>query len=261
MKALRVRNLRFTYNGSEVLRGIDLEVEAGEFVAILGPNGAGKSTFLKCIGGILDCGTVEVFERPVMEYPRDELARVLAYVPQRYEPGFMTVFDTVLLGRRPYMGLRPSKRDVETVRRILRKMGIEGLALKPTNRLSGGELQKVSIARALAQEPRILLMDEPTNNLDIRSQLEVMETARTFAEEGGTSVVVMHDVNLALRFAGRFVFMKNGRVVADGGREILEPDLFEEVYGVKVMIEEVGGIPVVVPLSHLGLAEELKQVE
>jgi len=261
MKAVRVRNLHFTYNGSEVLRGVDLEIEEGEFVAVLGPNGAGKSTLLKCVGGILDCGAIEVLERPVANYSRDELARVLAYVPQRCEPGFMTVFDTVLLGRRPYMGLRPSKRDVETVRRVLRMMGIGHLALKPTNKLSGGELQKVSIARALAQEPRILLMDEPTNNLDIKSQLEVMETARKFAEKGGTSIVVMHDVNLALRFARRFVFMKDGRIVADGGREILKPALFEEVYDVKVSIEEVGGIPVMVPLSHLSLAEELEQVE
>ncbi|AEH24868.1 ABC transporter ATP-binding protein [Pyrococcus yayanosii] len=248
MSAVRVRNLHFTYSGSEVLKGINLEVGEGEFVAILGPNGAGKSTLLKCIAGILDCDAVEIFGRSIRDYSRNDLAKVLAYVPQRYEPGFITVFDTVLLGRRPYMGLKPSKRDVEVVMGVLRKMGIHGLALKPTNRLSGGELQKVSIARALAQEPRILLMDEPTNNLDIKSQLEVMEIARDFAAGGGTSIVVMHDVNLALRFAERFVFMKNGKIVADGGREILEPGLFEEVYGVRVEIEEVRGVPVVIPL-------------
>ncbi|WP_297091822.1 ABC transporter ATP-binding protein [Thermococcus sp.] len=260
MSAVKVTDLHFTYNGSEVLRGINLEVDEGEFVAILGPNGAGKSTLLKCIAGILECDAVEILGRPIREYSRNELAKVLAYVPQRYEPGFMTVFDTVLLGRRPYMGLRPSKGDVETVRRVMRIMGIGHLALKTTNALSGGELQKVSIARALAQEPRILLLDEPTNNLDLKSQLEVMEIARHFSEEGGTSIVVMHDVNLALRFARRFIFMSNGGIVADGGRGILEPGLFEEVYGVRVRIEEIGGIPMVVPLSHLGLSEELKKV-
>lgn len=248
MKAVEIHGLRFSYNGAEVLRGIDLEIEGDEFVAILGPNGAGKSTLLRCISGILNCGGVKVFGRPIGDYTRDELARVMAYVPQRTEPGFMTVFDTVLLGRRPYMGLRPSREDIEAVRRALRRMGIESLALKNTNRLSGGELQKVCIARALAQEPRILMMDEPTNNLDIRSQLEVMKLARDFSREGRTAIVVMHDVNLALRFAKRFIFMKNGEIVADGGRKILKPSLFREVYGVDVVIEEVGGIPLVVPV-------------
>ena len=249
MKAVEIENLQFAYNGSEVLKGINLEIDEGEFVAILGPNGAGKSTLIKCIAGIVECDAVKIFGKPVRSYHRNELARILAYVPQRCELSFMTVFDTVLLGRRPYMGLRPSKRDVEVVRKTLEKLGISHLALKSTSRLSGGELQKVSIARALAQEPRILLLDEPTNNLDIRSQLEVMEIARNFALSGGTSIVVMHDVNLALRLAERFIFMKNGRVISDGGREILKPDLFEEVYGVKVEIEEVRGIPVVVPHS------------
>ncbi|NJE29943.1 ABC transporter ATP-binding protein [Thermococcus sp. 18S1] len=245
---LSARNLRFSYNGSEVLRGINLDVKEGEFVAVLGPNGAGKSTLVKCLAGILNCGGVEAFGRSLREYSRDELARIIAYVPQRTEPGFMTVFDTVLLGRRPHMGLRPSKRDIEAVRAALKTLGIEGLAAKTTNRLSGGELQKVGIARALAQEPKILIMDEPTNNLDIRSQLEVMRLARAFSGEGGTAIVVMHDVNLALRFAKRFIFMKKGRVVADGGLEILDGELFREVYGVDVEIGEIRGIPAVVPL-------------
>jgi iron complex transport system ATP-binding protein len=247
MKAVKARNLRYSYNGAEVLKGVDLEIERGEFVAILGPNGAGKSTLLKCLSGILKCGGVEVFEKPIDEYPRDELAKLVAYVPQRTEPGFMTVFDTVLLGRRPYMGLRPSKRDMEAVRSALRRLGIEHLALKTTNKLSGGELQKVSIARALAQEPKILMLDEPTNNLDIKSQLEVMRLAREFSSGGNTSILVMHDVNLALRFAKRFVFMKDGEIVADGGIEVLDGDLFKEVYGVDVEIGEVRRIPFVLP--------------
>ncbi|ASJ11152.1 iron ABC transporter ATP-binding protein [Thermococcus sp. P6] len=249
MKAITVENLRLAYNGGAVLRGVNLEVQEGEFVVILGPNGAGKTTLLKCIAGLLPCdGAVKVFERPVEHYPGDELAKVIAYVPQRFEPGFMTVFDTVLLGRRPYMWLRPSKRDVEVVARVLREMGIEHLAMKRASRLSGGELQKVSIARALAQEPRILLMDEPTNNLDIKSQLEVMRIAKSFAENGGTSIVVMHDVNMALRFGERFIFMKDGRIMANGGREALREELFENLYGVKVEIREVNGAPFIVPL-------------
>ncbi|MEO2151662.1 MAG: ABC transporter ATP-binding protein, partial [Thermococcus sp.] len=147
-----------------------------------------------------------------------------------------------------YMGLTPSERDLKVVEKSLKRLGIEDLALKRTNEISGGELQKVSIARALAQEPEILLMDEPTNNLDLKSQLEVMRLARELMKEGKTVIMVMHDVNLALRFAKRFVFMKGGRKIADGNFEVLSEKLFEEVYGVKVEIGEVRGVPVVVPL-------------
>ncbi|WP_297475783.1 ABC transporter ATP-binding protein [Thermococcus sp.] len=244
---IETRALRFSYNGREVLRGIDFKAKSGEFVAILGPNGAGKSTLVKCLSGILRCGGVRILGRPVEDYSQRELARTVAYVPQSAERSFMTVFDTVLLGRKPYMSLTPSRKDLETVEAVLKRLGIEHLALKRTNEISGGELQKVGIARALAQETEILIMDEPTNNLDLKSQLEVMRLAREFSEKG-LSVVVMHDVNLALRFAGRFVFMKNGKIVADGGREILKPSLFREVYGVDVAIEEVRGVPLVVPL-------------
>ncbi len=188
MTAVEARNLHYSYNGTEVLKGINLKIEdGGEFVAILGPNGAGKSTLLKCLSGILRCNGIYISGRPIGgEYSRNELARLVAYIPQRTEPGFMTVFDTVLLGRRPYLGLRPSKRDVEVVKNALKKLGgIDHLALRPTRGgLSGGELQKVGIARALAQEPEIFMFDEPTNNLDIRSQLEVMKLARELSSGG-----------------------------------------------------------------------------
>ncbi|WP_297074320.1 ABC transporter ATP-binding protein [Thermococcus sp.] len=245
---IKGENLRFSYGGREVLKGIGLEIGKSEFVAILGPNGAGKSTLLRCLAGILRCGGVFIKGRPLHDYSQRELSRILAYVPQRTEPGFLTVFDTVLLGRRPYMGLTPSENDLRIVKEALKRLGIEELALKRTNEISGGELQKVSIARALAQEPEVLLMDEPTNNLDLRSQLEVMRLVRELSREGKTVVMVMHDVNLALRFAKRFVFMRNGRIVADGGLEVLSDELFEEVYGVKVEMGEIRGVPVIVPL-------------
>ncbi|NPA47829.1 MAG: ABC transporter ATP-binding protein [Thermococci archaeon] len=246
---IEARNVSFSYGEQEVLREISLEVNEGEFVAVLGPNGAGKSTFLRCLAGILRCDGVFVRGRPISDYSPRELSKVLAYVPQRVEPGFLTVFDTVLLGRRPYMGLTPSERDLKVVEEALKRLGIQKLVLKRTNEISGGELQKVSIARALAQEPEVLLMDEPTNNLDLKSQLEVMRLARELAKEGKAVVTVMHDVNLALRFAKRFVFMKDGRKIADGGLEVLSEELFEEVYGVRVCMDEVLGVPVVVPVG------------
>ncbi|AJC72412.1 iron ABC transporter ATP-binding protein [Thermococcus guaymasensis DSM 11113] len=247
MKVLKVKNLNFGYNGSQILHNVSLEVERGELVAILGPNGAGKSTLMKCLAGVFKCKGVEVFGKPINEYSQEELAKIIGYVPQAIVPGFMRVFDTVLLGRRPYMGLKPSKKDIEAVKSTLKMLKIDHLALKPLNKLSGGELQKVNIARALAQEPEILLMDEPTNNLDLRSQVEVMKIAREFVDSGKTAVIIMHDVNLALRFADRFVFMKDGRIIKDGGRNVLTPELFEEVYGVRGIIAEVQGVPVVIP--------------
>ncbi len=245
---IEVRNLNFSYGKRKVLRGLNLTAKKGELIAILGPNGAGKSTFVKCMAGILNCKGVFINGKPPEEYGRIELAKIVAYVPQRAEPNFMTVFDNVMLGRRPYIKLGPSREDVETVRRMIKRMGIENIMLKKANEISGGELQKVSIARALAQEPEILIMDEPTNNLDMRSQLEVMKIAREFSKNG-ISIVVMHDVNMALRFARRFVFMKDGRILTDGGMEVLSENLFNEVYGVRVQIEEVRGIPVVVPID------------
>ncbi|EHR79103.1 iron ABC transporter ATP-binding protein [Thermococcus litoralis DSM 5473] len=250
MKVIKVENLKFGYNGLEVLDDISLEIESGEFVAILGPNGAGKSTLLKCIAGLLKCEGIEIFGKPLDYYSRGELARIIGYVPQSVNPGFMRVFDIVLLGRRPYMSFNPSEKDIRIVNEILKKLGIQHLALKPANRLSGGELQKVSIARALAQEPEILLMDEPTNNLDPKSQLEVMKIAKEFAKAGKVSIAVMHDVNLALRFADRFIFMKNGRIIADGGREILKSEIFEKVYGIRGLVSELSGVPVFVASSE-----------
>ncbi len=246
MNAVNVKDLYFAYTSKKVLKGIEINIKKGEFVIIAGPNGAGKSTFLKCISGILKCnGTIKIFGKNIEEYSRNELVKLIAYVPQIIEPGYLTVFDTVLLGRRPYMGINPSTKDIYIVKNTLRRLGIEKLSFKITAKLSGGELQKVNIARALAQTPKILMMDEPTNNLDLKSQVEVMKIAKDFAKNGGTSIVVMHDINLPLFFGEHFVFLKNGRIVADSNIEAIDTRLFEDVYGIKVKIEKIGGVPVV----------------
>ncbi|AIF70111.1 hypothetical protein PAP_08650 [Palaeococcus pacificus DY20341] len=244
---LRVDGVEFSYNGSAVLKGITFEAEAGDVVAVLGPNGAGKSTLLRCINAILKPkrGVVLVDGKTV----GGDVAKVFGYVPQKSGGNFMTVFDAVLLGRKPHMGLRPNERDLQIVEEVLGLMGLKRIALKMTNKISGGELQKVVIARALAQEPKVLLLDEPTNNLDLKSQHEVMRLVRQISKEKGViSIVVMHDVNLALRYADKFLVMKNGEIIASGGREVITPGLIKEVYGVDAHIEHVRGIPVVVPI-------------
>ncbi|ASJ16588.1 iron ABC transporter ATP-binding protein [Thermococcus chitonophagus] len=246
MKALSLRDVSFSYNGHSILRGISFDVEKGEFLVILGPNGAGKSTLLRCIMGMLKCsGSIEIMGRNLAALRRDELAKLISYVPQRVEPNFLRVFDFVLLGRKPYMGLRPSNDDIKSVMHALKTVGIEKLAERPTRMLSGGELQKAAIARALAQETPIILLDEPTNNLDPKSQIEVMNVLKRLSKEGKTVISVMHDVNLALRYGDRMVFIKEGKFLGEceagnGCRELLKAafdsnvEIVETKHGFKI---------------------------
>ncbi|KXG73949.1 Iron(3+)-hydroxamate import ATP-binding protein FhuC [Fervidicola ferrireducens] len=178
-----------------------------------------------------------------------KVARRLGYVAQRYESGRFTVFDAVLLGRKPHIKWGATSRDLKIVQDVLQVLGMEELSLRYLDELSGGELQKVVIARALAQEPRVLLLDEPTSNLDLRNQFEVLKIVKKAAKERNIAVVVvMHDLNLAMRFADKFLLLKNGTIFACGGIEIMTPENIKSVYGVQVAVERLAGIPVVVPL-------------
>lgn len=248
---LSINGVKFSYGSREILKGVSFEVEKGEVFSILGTNGAGKSTLLKCINRILTPkkGTVLIDNFDIREMDNSQLAKYIGYVPQKSNGNYMTVFDTLLLGRKPYIKWEVSKEDIEVVYRVLELLGLEEHTLKYTNELSGGELQKVVIGRALVQEPEVLLLDEPTNNLDIKNQLEVMEIIRDISKsEGITSVLVMHDLNLALRYSDKFALMKDGKIYAVGGREIITPENIRSVYGVDVYIEDVKGYPVVVPV-------------
>ncbi len=249
---LEVDGIEFSYDSIPILKGVTFEVKRGEMVAILGPNGAGKSTLLKCINGILKPkgGVVMVEGLPGESYGTRDMAKKMGYVPQTNTGNFMTVFDAVLLGRKPYMRWDPSEKDVELVGETLKLVGLEHLALKRTNSLSGGELQKVVVARALVQKPKVLLLDEFTNNLDLRNQLEAMRlVSRLTHERGVSSIVVMHDINLALRYSDKFVVMTKGVIHAQGEKEIIDPQLVKGVYGIKVLVENVGGVPLVVPVE------------
>jgi len=168
---LKVDGIEFSYNSHPVLSNISFEVNRGEILSILGNNGAGKTTLLKCISRILKPvrGVVFVDGKSLSDISATEIARKISYVPQRQDVSRFTVFDTVLLGRKPYIRWDVSKKDLLIVEEILDRLGLKTLALKYLDQLSGGELQKVSIARALAQDPEILLLDEPTNNLDLKS--------------------------------------------------------------------------------------------
>lgn len=248
---LSVDGVEFSYGSRPVLRDIKFEVSRGEFFSILGNNGAGKSTLLKCMNRILkpQTGTILIEKEDLFALSRREVARRLGYVAQRYESARLTVFDAVLLGRIPHIKWSTTAKDLEIVRNVLGILGLEEFSLRYLDELSGGELQKVVIARALAQEPRVLLLDEPTSNLDLKNQFEVLKTVKSAARKQNiAAVVVMHDLNLALRFADKFLLLKNRTVFACGGMEIMTPENITGVYGVPVTVEKLANIPVVVPL-------------
>ena len=248
---LEVRELRYGYTPErEVVKGVSFAVQAGECMAVLGTNGVGKTTMLKCINRILrpTAGEVLVDGLPVRRLSGRELAQRIGYVPQGCEFADSSVFDAVLLGRKPFLQWDVTKGDLEIVQEVLKRMGREEYANREVNALSGGEQQKVSIARALAQQAPVLLFDEPTSSLDLRNQLEVLDiTKQVVRQQALAAVVILHDLNLALRFADRFLVMKDGAVLALGGREVVDREMIWEVYGVRAQVLEVDGRPVVVP--------------
>lgn len=248
---LSVKQLEFRYGTRNVLEDVGFAVARGEFLAVLGNNGAGKSTLLKNLNRILrpEKGTILLESADLLRLSRTEIARHLAYVSQRYESGRLTVFDAVLLGRKPYIEWEASARDLNLVQEVLARLGLEPFALRYLDEMSGGELQKVIIARALTQEPDVLLLDEPTSNLDLKNQLEVLRAVKETAQEQNLAVIaVMHDLNLALRFANRFLLLKDRKVFAVGGLEVMTEENIAEVYGVKVRLGQMENRPVVMPL-------------
>ena len=248
---MEVRNLSFSYPcGRQILKDISFTVPAGDFLAVLGNNGAGKSTLLKCFDHILrpQSGTVTVGSTDLLALKPAELARQVAFLAQGAEGARLTVYDTLLLGRKPHMKWGVSQRDRAVVADTLRQLELEPFAMRYPDQLSGGEQQKILLARALVQEPKLLLLDEPTSSLDLKNQYEVLGLVRRFCRERNiTAVLVIHDLNLALRFCDRFLFLHGGRVFACGGVDVVNPENIRAVYGMDAAVERVRGVPVVVP--------------
>jgi iron complex transport system ATP-binding protein len=252
---LAVEGLRFAYaGGPEVLTGVDLTAARGELLCILGPNGSGKSTLLKCLLGLLEpaAGKVELAGKPRRRYGALALARILSYVPQSTRVAFsFTVEQVVMMGRTPHMnrlGLS-GELDRRVAAAAMEMTGVTGLASRPLESLSGGEQQTVMITRALAQQPQLMLLDEPTSHLDVRHQLDIYALMAKLAHEWGMAVVcVSHDVNMAARFADRLVLLSNGRPAAAGApAEVIRAEVLASVYQVEVRLADVGlGVPMVV---------------
>ncbi len=249
-----VENLSFSYGRRAVLEQVGFTLEDGACLAVLGNNGAGKSTLLKCIDRILKprSGQVRIDGKNVFAMSGAEMARSVAYVAQDSGAPDMTVFDAVLLGRKPYIKWDITAQDRQIAAETLARMRLEHLALRQVSELSGGEAQKVMLARALAQEPRLLLLDEPTSSLDPRNQHEVLQLVRRVAGERRICIVtVLHDLNLALRYCDRFLFLKDAGVYASGGQEAMTPENIEAVYHMHVHIIESMGIRVIVPFPDV----------
>jgi iron complex transport system ATP-binding protein len=248
---LSVDGVSFQYNSHPVLDRITFEAPAGQVFAVLGVNGAGKSTLLRCLNRILKPhrGTVLVEEEDLSGLDRNAVARRMGYVPQRFGQTELSVFDTVLLGRKPHMQWGPEASDYQKVEAVLARMGLSEMALRPMGSLSGGEAQKVIIARALVQEPKVLLLDEPTSNLDPKNQQEVMvHVGEAVRRDGLCAVISIHDLNLALRHADRLLLLRDGKVHAAIPRDDITAEMIREVYGIEVVLATVAGHPVVVPV-------------
>lgn len=234
---ITVKGLSFSYNSSPVLNDITLEVNEGEILGVIGPNGSGKSTLLKCVNRILkpEGESILLDGKAISSFSMSELARLIGYVPQQEESRFpIKVFDAILMGRRPFLNWKPSQNDLDKVVEIVEVLKLQDIAMRDIGSISGGERQKVIIARAMAQEPGLLLLDEPTSNLDLRHQLEVMDIVESLAQKGTSSVVAIHDLNLAARYCSKLILLSEGTVFAAGGREVLCPENLEPVYRVKI---------------------------
>lgn len=248
---ISVDGLSFSYANRKVLKDITFSMGKGECLAILGTNGVGKSTLLKCINRILkqQNGKIAIQGENLHSLSKRQLAQRLGYVSQSSYFSRSTVFDAVLLGRKPYIKWDVTKKDLDIVHDVIERLGLEDYSLRFVDELSGGELQKVSIARALAQEPDILMFDEPTSNLDLKNQLEVISIIKSIVKEKEISAIVtMHDLNLSLRFADKFLMFKDGKVFASGGMEIMTTKNIMQVYSVSVAIENYNDIPVIIPI-------------
>jgi iron complex transport system ATP-binding protein len=258
---LEVDRISFAYNSHAVLSDVRFSVRAGMLVAILGPNGVGKTTLLKCINAILRprSGVTMVEGADVLRMAPREVAARIGYVPQRSETARVTVLDAVLMGRTPHIRWTVRDVDLHAVEAALARLGLSAMALRHIDELSGGELQKVSLARALVQEPRLLLLDEPTSSLDLRNQVEVLSLLRRVVDENGiATIMTMHDINAALRFCDAALFVKDGAIRGGGPVSAISAELISDVYGIEVQVHRVGGAPIVIPNMPITEQEEDK---
>lgn len=238
---LNVHDLHFRYSkgGKSVLSGASLELQQGEIGILLGKNGSGKTTFFKNILGIEKPlkGKITFAGENLLKMNRRDRAKRIAYVPQHIHFGDLTVLDSVLMGRISHFGMKAGVQDYIAVEKILEDMGLTEFAGRSAEALSGGEKQKIAIARAMAQEPKLMVFDEPTGNLDIANEHLIIEEARKLAREKNIAILSsLHDLNQALYFGDKFFLMKEGRVKYAGGKEIITEEVIRDIFDIDVKI-------------------------
>ena len=241
---IEIQNISFSYPDADILKGVGFAAERGEVVGLLGNNGAGKSTLVTCLNRIRKpkSGALYIDGENAFQMGRNELAQTVSYVAQKNELTHTTVFDCVLLGRKPYIKWSVSQEDLDICTQIMEQVGILHYQMRYMDELSGGELQKVMLARALVAEPKLLLLDEPTSNLDPKNQYEMMALVQKLSKEKGITVItVIHDLNLALRFCDKFYFLKAGQGYSYGGIETVTSQTLEAVYGIRAEVLDVNG--------------------
>lgn len=239
---IEVKNLSFEYTKNhETLKDVSFKFSSGDVVAILGMNGAGKSTLIKCLSSIYKPkkGEILIGDKSLTSLKANEKARLISYVPQHIVFPDFSVFDSILIGRKPYINIEPTKEDYKIISDTITSLELDDLAFKNVNQISGGEKQKVAIARALVQSSSVILFDEPTSSLDVKNQLEVINLIKKIVKEKNLiAFVVIHDINLALKLANKFLLLKNGEVFNQGDLEIITESNLDSLYGVNTKIYE-----------------------
>ena len=251
MMFFQVEGVRFSYRSQSVLDGVTFSVERDEVVSVLGPNGVGKTTLMKCINKVLapQSGSVLMESADLHAMSKRDIAKNIGYVAQRGETSRTTVFDSVLLGRRPHFEWDVTDKDIRLAGRVLHLLGLDDLALKYVDEISGGEYQLVQIARVLVQQPRIILMDEPSSSLDLSNQHRIMHLVRNIVKRNHmAAIMTIHDLNLAIRHSDKFVMMKDGKIYIAGDHTVITPEHIRAVYDIDAYVESIKGIPVVVPI-------------
>lgn len=258
---IEIEDMCFSYGSVPVLKNVELKLEGPRFVSILGPNGVGKSTLIHCMNKILEptSGKVFIDGEDVNGISIKDLAKQVGYVPYSANDTFpLSVVDTVLMGRHPHSNWKSLDSDLDVVYATLKVLGISRLALRPFNALSAGQHQKVMLARGLVQEPKVLLLDEPTSNLDIRHQLDVTRLLRDLAYEKNILVIMIsHDINIAAKYADEVIMMHGGTIFSVGTpEEVITAENLQTVYGVTSEVIMDNGRPHVILRDAMRMEDE-----
>lgn len=240
---LEIKNLFFKYNKKSplVIDDVSFSLEKGKIGILLGKNGSGKSTLFKLILGILKAekGEINFDGKSLKDMKLTEKSNIFAYVPQTINFGELNVYDSIMGGRVSHFNFFPSKEDKKIVEKVIKEMGLEEFVDRNVNELSGGERQKIAIARALVQEPKLLIFDEPTGNLDLGNEELIMKEAKKIANEGITILISIHDLNIASRYGDEFFLLKEGKIKYQGNKEILNKENLTDIYGINVSVENI----------------------